>query len=98
MGRMRQSKKASRGGYALFEVILAVTVFSIAVTGFVVLLVRMSDTSAAFAKDRLIQQRLETILIEAKRQSVSEMNAEIFDEVLGMQLRTYAEPLDLDNG
>lgn len=90
--------KTGTAAYALLDVILAVAIFAIAVTGLVGFIQKIGDTSSAFAKDRLIQYGLEAALAEAKSKPVNEMTAEVFDEVLGVNYQTTVESLELDNG
>lgn len=85
-------------GYALLDVVLAVAIFAVAVTGLVGFLQQISDTSASFARDRLIQYGLEAALAEAQEKPVEDMNQEVHDERMDVTYRTTAEPLTLDNG
>jgi len=89
---------SDRAGYALLDVILAVAIFAIAVTGLVGFLQRINDTSASFARDRLVQYGLEAILTEAQRKPVSEMTATVRDEDLGVTYQTTVTPYQVDNG
>ena len=84
-------------GYALLDVVLALAIFSIAVTSLVVLLQKNIDTSASFARDRLIQNGIDSFLTETKRKPVKEMNGEFFDEALDVNFRAEVESLELSN-
>ena len=86
-----------RRGYALLDVILAVTVFAIWGAGIVAFMQRISDTSASYSRDRVIQYRLESMLSEAKERPIEEMTAEVVDETLATTFRTTVEPLQLAN-
>ena len=88
---------ASRG-YALLDVVLAVALFALSVTGLLAVLQRINETSASFSRDRLVQVRLTSLLSETRRLEVSAMNAEVYDETLDMTFRTYVEPWEVDNG
>ena len=85
------------GGYALLDVVLALAIFSIAVTSLVVLMQKNIDTSASFARDRLIQNGIDSFLTETKRKPVKEMNGEFFDEGLDVNFRAEVESLELAN-
>lgn len=85
------------GGYALLDVILAVTVFAFWGAGLVALLQKVSDTSNSYARDRLIQYQLESLLTEMKHRPVEEMTVERFDEAMDVTFRTTVEPLSLAN-
>lgn len=84
-------------GYALLDVILAVTVFAFWGAGLVTLLQRISETSNNYSHDRLIQYQLESILTEMKHRPVEEMTSERLDEALDVTFRTTVEPLNLAN-
>ncbi len=87
----------SRRGYALLDVILAVTVFAFWGAGLVTLLQKISDTSNSYSRDRLIQYQLESLLTEMKHRPVEEMNTERLDEDLDVTFRTSVEALNLAN-
>jgi len=91
-------KKSNTGGYALLDVILAVAIFAIAVTGLVGFIQRIGETSSAFARDRQIQYGIEAAVAEAKSKPVSEMTSEVYDELLDVTYSTTVESLELDNG
>jgi len=97
MGGMNNSIKPNSrpGGFALLDVSLALTIFAFSITSLVVLLQKITDTSASYARDRLIQNGIDSYLTETKRKPVSEMNGEFFDDSLGVTYRTLVEPLDL---
>ena len=95
--RTRQ-RKTKFQGYALLDVVLAVALFALTVTGLISVMQRINETSAGFAKDRLLQGRLSSILAETRQLPVTAMTTDRFDETLDMQFRTYAEPYEIDNG
>ena len=91
-------RRASSRGYALLDVVLAVTLFAITVTGLLRVMRGVGDTSAGFARDRFIQQQLEGLLAEKRRVGLEAMASETLDELSGITFRTYAEPFEIDNG
>lgn len=95
MGGVSYRKKS---GYALLDVVLAVALFGISVTGLVKAMQQINATSASFARDRMIQQNLEAMLAEKKRLPVGEMTSDQHDPVFDITFRSYVEPLELDNG
>lgn len=99
MGGMKisETQKVGKFGYALLDVVLALAIFSIAVTALVVLMQKNIDTSASFARDRLIQNGIDSFLTETKRKPVKEMNGEYFDEGLDVNFRAEVESLELAN-
>lgn len=88
----------AQGGFALLDVVLAVMLFAIAVTGLLQVLRGVSDTSAEFSRDRYIQQRLEGLLSEKQRLDLVSMVSESVDELSGITFRTYVEPFQIENG
>ncbi|MDF1657736.1 MAG: hypothetical protein P1U58_08990 [Verrucomicrobiales bacterium] len=92
------STLSSNRGFALLDVVLAVAIFAISVTGLIGVLQRMNETSSAFAKDRLMQSRLESLLSETKRLEPSAMTTEVYDSTFDLTFRTYAQPFEVDNG
>lgn len=93
----RQARRGGSAGYALLDVALALTIFAFSVTSLVVLLQRTVETSAANARDRLVQAGIESFLVETRRKPVREMNSEFFDENLEVTYRAVVEPLGLSN-
>ena len=90
--------KAKSGGFALLDVVLAVAIFAISVTGLIQILQQMNETSASFAKERVIQARLEAVRSQTKRRDLSSMTSETYDPDFDLTFRTYAEPFQIDNG
>ncbi len=85
-------------GYALLDVVLAVALFALTVTGLVGVLQSINETSAELARDRMIQHQLTSLLAETKVMPVSSMNSERLDEVTDITYRTYVEEMEVDNG
>ena len=97
---MRPSFPAPSVGpaYALLDVVLAVALFAITVTGLLKVLQGVGDTSAGFARDRYVQQHLEALLSEKRRLAVDAMAYEEVDPLSGITFRTYVEAFEIDNG
>ncbi len=91
-------RQLQRGGYALLDVVLAVALFGITVTGLIGVLQSIGETSGAFARDQVIMRQLQTSLAEKQRLAPSQMSAEWRDETLAVTFRTVAEPYQIDNG
>ena len=85
-------------GYALLDVVLAVALFALTVTGLVGVLQSINETAAELARDRMIQHQLTSLLAETKVMPVSSMNSERLDEVTDITYRTYVEEMEVDNG
>jgi len=95
---MMNSRGEKNSGYALLDVVIAVALFSITVTGLVQVMQKINSTSGEFARDRMIQQHIEAMLYEKRRLPVAEIAAETYDELLDITFRSYAEPFQIDNG
>lgn len=93
----KSSRAGSPRGYALLDVILAVTVFAFWGVGLITLLQKISDTSNSYSRDRLIQYQLESLLTEMKHLPVDEMATERYDEALDVTFTTVVETLNLAN-
>jgi Tfp pilus assembly protein PilV len=91
-------KLVSVRAFALLDVVLAVAIFAISVTGLIGILQRMNETSSAFARDSLIQNRLVSLLTETRRLEPSAMTREVYDPNLDMTFRTYSQPFQIENG
>ena len=85
-------------GYALLDVVLAVALFALTVTGLVGALQSINETSAELARDRMIQHQLTSLLAETKVMPVSSMNSERLDEVTDITYRTFVGEMEVDNG
>ena len=94
----RRQRRPRRRGFLLMEVILALFVFSIAVTGFVIALSQTADLAAATQRELKLTRILESALAEAMSQPVleegttSEPVAEMAND--GMEIETTIEPME----
>jgi hypothetical protein len=97
---MKTSPPRSRPprGYALLDVVLAVALFAISMTGILRVMRSIGDTSATFARDRYLQGQLEALLAEKRRLGIEEMGSETVDPQTGIVFRTRVEPWQIDNG
>ena len=87
-----------RGGFALLEVLLAVAVFSIAATGFVVALHKTGDVAAATQREMKITRVLESALHEAlSLPTLEEGKTTLELEDSGMEVDTLIEPIEMEN-
>lgn len=93
----RQIRRTDRGGYLLLDVVLAVTVFAIAVTGILVAVNGITETSKYYARDMQVQYGMDAMLVEARHRPVEEMGFERNDSHLGVLYRTDVEPLNQVN-
>jgi len=89
--------KANCRAYLLLDVVLAVTVFAIAVSGILVVINRITETSGLYARDMQVQYGMDAMLVEARHRPVEEMAFERDDSHLGVLYRTEIEPLNQVN-
>ncbi len=92
------SSRRAKSGAVLLEVLLAVTVFSLAVVGMATTLERMAEVSNTYARDALVQKGLESIIKEAKQRPLSEMATSYTDPGLGVTYHTEVEALNISDG
>jgi type II secretory pathway component PulK len=81
----------------LFEVILAVAVFALVISGLAHSLVTAIEATNAIQRERAVRAGLLSVLREAKIRPRNEMNLDIADEKLGVRYRTEVEELLLTN-
>ncbi len=85
------------GAYLLLDVVMAVAVFAIAMTGIVSAINGITETSSLFARDMQVQYGMDAMLVEARHRPLEEMGFERNDSDLGVLYRTEIEPLNQVN-
>ncbi|MDA9923574.1 hypothetical protein N9406_09170 [Verrucomicrobiales bacterium] len=93
---MKKSEK--NAAYALLDVVLAVALFALAATGLISVMQGINETSSNFAFDRVVQDRLLSLLTETKRLDIGAMTSQAVDPDLNITFRTYVESYEIDNG
>lgn len=96
MGGMKKSE--NNAAYALLDVVLAVALFALAATGLISVMQGINETSSNFAFDRVVQDRLLSLLTETKRLDIGAMTSQAVDPDLNITFRTYVESYEIDNG
>ena len=82
------------GGFVLLELIIALTIFAIVVTGLATVLHSSLDSANLLRRQASIRRGLEAILVEAKtKPKREEMVISYKDEALGMEFRSELEEL-----
>ena len=95
---MRTRSIQLRRGFALLEVLLAVAVFSMAATGFVVALHKTGEVAAATQREVRITRALESALHEAlSLPTLEEGKTTLELEDSGMEIDTLIEPIEIEN-
>lgn len=83
-----------QGGYMLLEVLIALTVFSIAVIGMAEALNASIEAMNYLNRQEIIRNRLEALLVEAKQKPKrEEMVFAVEDQAAGIHYRTELEEL-----
>jgi hypothetical protein len=96
MGGMKKSE--NNAAYALLDVVLAVALFALAATGLISVMQGINETSSNLAFDRVVQDRLLSLLTETKRLDIGAMTSQAVDPDLNITFRTYVESYEIDNG
>jgi len=79
-------------GYVLLEIIIALTVFAISVSGLAALLHSSMDSANMLRRQQAVRRGLESILVEAKaKPKREEMIINYTDEGLGIEYRSELE-------
>lgn len=96
---MNSTTHPVRRGFLLLEMVLALAVFSVAVTGFVVALHRMSDTAALAQSELRITRILDSALDETiSMPTLEEGETDTQVGETGIELHTVIEPIeDMEN-
>ncbi len=85
---------ARAGGYVLLEIVIALTVFAVVVTGLASALHSSLDAANLLRRQAAIRRGLESILVEAKaRPKREEMPMTYRDDALGVEFRSELEEL-----
>jgi hypothetical protein len=85
----------SRLGYLLLELILALALFSLAVTGLVRSLQMGIQTASILSRDNDIRVGLRSFLEEVRRKPLNEMSQTLADERLGVTYQSEVEELSI---
>ena len=82
------------GGYVLLELVIALTVFAISVSGLAALLHSSMDSANLLRRQKAVRRGLESILVEAKaKPKREEMIISYKDEGLGIEYSSELEEL-----
>ena len=89
---------AHRRGYVLLEIIIAMTVFAIVVTGLAGLLHSSLDAANLLRRQAAIRRGMESILVEASdKMKREEMVITYRDDALGVEFRSELEEVNWTN-
>jgi hypothetical protein len=89
-----QARLHLRSGYVLLEIIIALTVFAVVVTGLASVLHSSLDAANLLRRQAAVRRGLESILVEAKaKPKREEMPMKYVDEALGIEFHSELEEL-----
>ena len=92
--RHRIPRRGRHQGYVLLEIIIALTVFAVVVTGLASALHSSLDAANRLRRQAAVRRGLESILVEAKQKPKrEEMPMTHKDEALGVEFRSELEEL-----
>ena len=89
---------ATASAYVLFEVILALTIFAVAVVGLASALNTIIESSTTMNMDNSVRIGLRSFIEEVRRKPVADMNTTTADQQLGATYSSTVETLNLKNG
>ena len=87
--------RRGRGGYLLLELILALTLFSLAITGLARSLQVGIQTASILSRENDIRIGLRSFLEEVRRKPLNEMGQTLADERLGVTYQSEVEELSI---
>ncbi len=91
----RPSTTQRCSGYVLFEAILALAVFALAVMGLARALTTAIETAGILNKETEIRTGLRSFVEEIRRKPIAEMAASVPDERLGVTFNSTLDPLTI---
>lgn len=92
---MRTRLHPSNRGYILLELIIALTIFTIAVVGLAKSLNTTLEVGNIMNKDNLVRLGLRSFIEETKRKAAPDMATSVTDEQLGVTYTSVVEPLSV---
>ncbi len=92
---MKRTVPIRRSGYILFELILALTIFSISVLGLAQALNQALETANLLRRDQIIRIGMRNFLEEVRRKPLTEMSMSSMDPTYGITFTSSTEPVSL---
>lgn len=84
-----------RPGYILFELVLALGIFAVAVLGLAKSLNQALETANLLKRDQIIRIGMRNFLEEIRRKPISEMSTTTMDTTYGVTYTSSTEPVSL---
>lgn len=91
----RPSQRGGVRGYILFELVLAITIFSIAVLGLAKSLNQALDTANLLRRDHIVRIGMRNFFEEIRRKPLTEMSTSFMDTTYGVTYTSTTEPVSL---
>lgn len=92
---MRAHHSRRRRGYILFELVIALTIFAIAVLGLAKSLNQALETANLLKRDQIIRIGMRNFLEEIRRKPLTEMSTSQMDTTYGVTYTSSTEPVSL---
>ncbi len=92
---MKTKCSKRRSGYILFELVLALTIFAIAVLGLAKSLNQALETANLLKRDQIIRIGMRNFLEEIRRKPITDMSTTQMDTTYGVTYTSSTEPLAL---
>ncbi|HBJ87856.1 MAG TPA: hypothetical protein DDZ88_29155 [Verrucomicrobiales bacterium] len=83
------------GGYILFELVLALGIFAIAVLGLAKSLNQALETANLLKRDQIIRIGMRNFLEEIRRKPLTDMSTTTMDTTYGVTYTSFTEPVTL---
>lgn len=91
----RPPRRGGVQGYILFELVLAITIFSIAVLGLAKALNQSLDTANLLKRDQIIRVGMRNFFEEIRRKPLTDMSTSYMDTTYGITYTSTTEPVSL---
>jgi Tfp pilus assembly protein PilV len=92
---MKTSRRHRRSGYILFELVLALGIFAIAVLGLAKSLNQALETANLLKRDQIIRIGMRNFLEEIRRKPLADMSTTSMDTTYGVTYTSSTEPVTL---
>lgn len=92
---MKTRPSTRRSGYILFELVIALTIFALAVLGLAKSLNQALETANLLKRDQIIRIGMRNFLEEIRRKPLTEMSTSQMDTTYGVTYTSSTEPMTL---
>lgn len=92
---MKTRPSTRRSGYILFELVIALTIFALAVLGLAKSLNQALETANLLKRDQIIRIGMRNFLEEIRRKPLTELSTSQMDTTYGVTYTSSTEPVTL---